>query len=247
MTGFAKLTLVEAKLILRDVFSVPISVVLPTLLVIIFGLSASSRRPDPGLGGIVPIDTVLPSLAIAVTGVILGLNVLPIYLGTHRERGVLRRLSTTPAEPRALLGAQLVINLAIALASLVLMYVVGALALGMSAPRHLVGFIVAYPLGLSALFAMGLLVAAVAKSARMATGLGFLFFFPSMFFAGIYLPKERMPAALGRIGDFTPLGAFRQTVQDTWAGSAPNPVQLLFLAALTVVLGATATRLFRWE
>lgn len=225
----------------------PISVVLPTLLVVIFGSPGSSREPNMDLGGIVPIDTVLPSMAIAVTGTILGLNVLPIYLGTHRERGVLRRLSTTPAEPRALLGAQLAINLAIALASLALMFTVGALALGMSAPRHLVGFVAAYLLGLSALLAMGLLIAAVAKSARAATGWGFLLFFPSMFFAGIYLPKELMPRVLSRIGDFTPLGAFRQTVQDAWAGTAPNPGQLLFLAAATVVLGATAARLFRWE
>jgi len=247
VTGFAKLTLVETKLILRDLFSVPISVVLPTLLVVIFGSSASSREPNADLGGIVPIDTVLPSLAIAVTGAILGLNILPTYLGTHRERGILRRLSTTPAEPRALLGAQLVINLVIALASLALMYAVGALALGMSAPRHPVGFVAAYLLGLSALLAMGLLIAAVAKSARAATGWGFLLFFPSLFFAGIYMPKEVMPAVLSRIGDFTPLGAFRQAVQDAWAGTAPDRVQLIFLALLTVAFGTAAARLFRWE
>ena len=78
----------------------------------------------------------------------------------YRERGVLRRLSTTPASPAALLVAQLVINAVVAFAAVVLLIVVGNVAFGIPLPKEPLGFLVAFALGMSSLFALGLLVAA---------------------------------------------------------------------------------------
>ena len=68
-----------------------------------------------------------------------------------------------------------------------------------------------------------------------------------MFFAGLYLPKEQMPAVLSRIGDFTPLGAFRQSVQDAWSADGPQALTLAALAGWLVVFAVVAARSFRWE
>jgi ABC-2 type transport system permease protein len=54
-----------------------------------------------------------------------------------------------------------------------------------------------------------------------------------------------LPDYLIRIGDYTPPGV--QALMDTWAGGNPQPVQLAVLAVVTVVAGAAAARLFRWE
>jgi ABC-2 type transport system permease protein len=246
VNALGKLTLVEAKLIARDLVTVPVTLVLPVALLLAFGLPDFGREPDPAFGGR-PVDTVLPSMAVTIAVAVLAFSVLPTYLATYRERGVLRRLATTPTRPSALLAAQLLVNLAMTLLALGLVLAVGVPVLDMALPRHLPGFLGAYALGLAAMFAVGLLIAAVAASARAATGWGMLAFFPSMFFAGIYLPKEHMPATLSRIGDFTPLGAFRQTVQDAWVGTAPEPALLVFLAVVAVGCGWAAARLFRWE
>jgi ABC-2 type transport system permease protein len=48
-----------------------------------------------------------------------------------------------------------------------------------------------------------------------------------------------------RIGDFTPPGV--QGVLDAWLGVAPEVLPLIGLAALTIVAGALAVRVFRWE
>ena len=39
----------------------------------------------------------------------------------------------------------------------------------------------------------------------------------------------------------------RESVQDAWAGSTPEPVHLLTLAVVALVAGVAATKLFRWE
>jgi ABC-2 type transport system permease protein len=247
MKVLIKYTWVEFKLLARDMVSIPVTLVIPLGLVVAFGLPESSRRPDPGLDGLTPIDSVLPTLALTVAVAVLAFTILPTYLAMYRERGLLRRLATTPVRPATVLAAQLVINIGLVLVSLGLVLVVGMTALGMHLPRSTGWFLVAMVLGMAAVFSISLLIAAVAKTARAGSGWGFLLFFPSMFFAGVYLPKEVMPEALARVGDFTPLGAFRQTVQDAWLGERPELLMLGFLAVVTAGCTFAASKLFRWE
>jgi ABC-2 type transport system permease protein len=247
MNGMARLIRMEAKLMLREPALLPIVLALPVGLLIIFGMLPSTREASADLGGFRGIDTIIPSMAIAVSLAVLAFFTIPNSLGTYREKGILRRLSTTPANPAGLLIAQLLVNLVLSLASIALVMAIGVGFLDMRMPKNVPGLVAAIVLGTAALFALGLFVAAIAPSAKAAQGIGMILFFPSMFFAGLYLPKEAMPAALARIGDFTPLGAFRQTLQDSWAGLAPDSVQLIFLGVLVLALGGAATRLFRWE
>ena len=239
MQALAKLTRLEAKvLFLRDPVAMLVALAVPIGILLVFGLPGFARGPAPELGGQRPIDTVLPSIALAIS-----VGVLAIY----REKGILRRLSTTPASPALLLGAQVAVNLAMAVAALVLVLAIGAAWLGMAMPASPGWFVVAFLLGTVALFAAGLLIAAVAPTATAANAIGMLAFFPSLFLAGAWLPRHQLPELLSRLGDLTPLGAFRESVQDAWVGSPPDPVHLVALAVAAVVAGLAATKLFRWE
>lgn len=244
---FLALLRLEWRLVLRDKITVPLSLGIPVALLIAFGVPSGTRAPSADLDGARPIDTLLPSLAVTVAVVLLAFTQLPNYIGMYRERGVLRRLSATPARPLSLLLAHLVINLGLAIGATALILAIGMPAFGMRFPGHVLGFVASMLLGLAALFAIGLLIAARAPSGQTATGWGFLAFFPSMFFAGAYLPKEQMPEWLGRLGEFTPLGGFRQTVQDSWQGVAPDVAVLGFLGVFAVAVTWLAARTFRWQ
>jgi ABC-2 type transport system permease protein len=241
-----KMLLIESKLVVRDAILPLFGVLLPVAL-LGFGFIPGTTRPDPDLHGLLGIDTVIPSLAIAVALALVGTVMLPTYMASYRERGILRRLATTPATPRVLLGAQLVIHIVVILVTVVAVLGIGTGVMGMSVPRHAFGFVLALTLSILALFSIGLIVAAVAPNARVANGVGLLLWFLSAFFAGIYLPKEQMPHLLSRIGDFTPLGAARQAIQDAWGGSGPQPQHLIVLAAVAAICGAVALKLFRWQ
>ena len=97
------------------------------------------------------------------------------------------------------------------------------------------------------MFAIGLVIAALAPSGKAGNAIGTVLFFPVMFFAGLWVPREAMPAILRRIGDFTPLGAGEQALRDATSGAWPHPGQVAVLAAYVVVCGLAAARLFRWE
>ena len=248
MRGLAKLTTIEAKvLFLRDPVWLLVAMAVPIGILLVFGLPGFAREPAAELGGQRPIDTVLPSVALATNVGVLAISALPIYLATYREKGILRRLSTTPASPAMLLVAQVAVNLAMALVVLALVLGTGAIWLDMAMPASVGWFAVAFTLGTVALFAVGLAIAAVAPTTRSANAVGLAVFFPSLFFAGVWLPKNQMPDLLSRIGDLTPLGAFREAGQDAWVGTTRSALHLLALAAVAVIAGAAAAKLFRWE
>src|SRR3954447_24834357 len=162
MTELTRFMVVETKLFFRDSGTWIVSLLLPTIILAVLGMI---RIPGEVVGGFRFIDVFVPSLVV-MTLAMLGVNTLPIRLATYREKGVLRRLSTTPVKPATLLVAQLVLNMAVAVASLASLIVVGKLAFNIPLPQHLLGFVVAFVLGMSSLFALGLLVAAVAPTAR---------------------------------------------------------------------------------
>jgi len=244
MTETVALIRTEAKLLFREPVSWLAAVALPSTILLVFGSIFARQGADPGLGGLRFIDVFVPSLVVITVGT-LGIQTLPIRLATYREKGVLRRLSTTPAHPQRLLIAQLVVYLATALVALALLIVVARIAFGVPFPHDIPGYIAAVALGTSSLFVVGLFLAAVAPSARVATAVAIPMFFAVMFLGGVYVPRAALPDVLIRIGEFTPPGV--QGLQDAWIGNGPQLAPLVAMAVFTVVGGALAARAFRWE
>ena len=244
MKELRALIAIEAKLVFREPITWLAAIALPTVILLIFGSIFGPSAPDPALGGLRFIDVFVPSLVVITVGT-LGIQTLPIRLATYREKGVLRRLSTTPAHPVRLLAAQLAIYLVLSVIALILLVIVANIAFDVPLPRQPIGYVVAFVLGMTSLFAIGLLVAAVAPSNRAATAIAIPMFFAVMFLGGVYLPRVYLPDALIRIGDFTPPGV--QGLQDAWMGTAPQLAPLLGMTVLTVLVGSLAVRVFRWE
>ena len=247
MTGLRTLFLTEARLLRRDVANIAFVLALPIVIYLVFGLPEFARQPDPIYDGRAAIDAFFPSLSLLLAFGMIGFFSVPAYLGEYRSKGVLRRLSTTPLNPLALLAVQLVLNLLLALAALLLVVGAAVFVLDRPAPQSVAWLGLAVLLGAAALFSIGLVVAAIAPSAKAAQTIGHLPFWPSAFLAGVWIPKEAMPDQLSRIGDFTPLSAFRDAAQAAWLGDTPEAVHLLVLVATTLIAGGLASKIFRWE
>jgi ABC-type Fe3+/spermidine/putrescine transport system ATPase subunit len=110
---------------------------------------------------------------------------------SYRERGILRRLAVTPVRPLTLLVAKLVVWAASAALSAVLIVAVARLAFHVPVPAAAGWFVLALVLGVASLFALGMLAATAAPTARSAAGLGWLLFFR----ARTGLPRPARPPA----------------------------------------------------
>jgi ABC-2 type transport system permease protein len=246
MNGFSRLAYVETKLFLRETGAAIAVFGLPVALVIGFGLIPGFGDPQKSLSGQIGTEYIA-SIGVAIVLATLGLNGVPMVIGQYRQRGVLRRMAVTPVRPLTLLLADLMVWAAAAVVSVALVIAVGRLAYHVPAPVATGWFVLSVVLGIAALFSLGLLVAAVAPTARSAAGLGWLLFFPNMFLAGVYFPTEEMSPVMRQIGTFTPLGSALHAVRDSWMGLAPRPEYLGIMAAYAVIAAAVAARFFRWE
>ena len=203
-SAFRNLVAVEAKLLAREVVPLLWGVGFPIVL-----LSSSARSlpaPDKSLGGSTLVASYEPIL-IAFTCSTFALQGLPAVLAGYRERGILRRLNATPVGAARLLGAQLTVNLSVTLIATLGILVVGAAAFGLPLPGQPAGFALALVLTAAAMIGLGLLVASLARNARVAGAVGTMIFLVLMFFAGLWTPQATMPARAPRGRATTPRSA----------------------------------------
>ena len=245
-TAFAQIILNEARLTWRRPIGLIAGVALPVVLLVIFGKVGKFQQHSAILGGLTPFDLYLPILVVFALAM-LALLGLPMPIASYRELGVLRRLSTTPVPPSWLLAAQGVVQLCLALASLVIIFVTSVAAFGAPAPKSPAGLILSVAVSVAGLFPIGLAITAIARTANGASVIGRLAFFPLMFFAGLWLPRALMPNLLVDISNYTPLGAAVQATQASILQGFPPAAPLLVLAGYALVFAFLAKRFFRWE
>jgi ABC-2 type transport system permease protein len=236
----------ELLLFARSAGAVLWTALAPLVALVIVGNIAALRRPSQNLHGISYLTAYLPILmmfSLCMSTV----NLLPPTLAYYREKGVLRRLSTTPVPPSRLLGAQAAIYLGLAAAVSIVMLVVSVLFFGVATPKQLPGFVLGLCLVGAVTTSIGLLIAAVAPSSKAANAMSMAAFFPLMFLAGLWVPRAVMPHLLRTLSDWSPLGAGVRAVQDPIAGHFPPAQSLLVLVGYLVVCSALAARTFRWE
>ncbi|WP_250641980.1 ABC transporter permease [Frankia sp. AiPa1] len=242
---FWELARVEALLFGRSAGSVVWTALIPLAAVIVLGAIPGTRHPSGSFGGRSALETWLPVLMM-YEFLITAANLLPAVLAGYRERGILRRLSTTPVPPSRLLCAQALIYLSLALVVDVVMLVIAVVA-GTPMPDQFAGFLLTLLLVAAATLGIGLLLAALAPGEKAANALSLVVFFPMLFFAGMWVPRSEMPDALRVVSDVTPLGAGARAVQDTLDGHWPAVTALLVLVAYAAVFGTIAVRRFRWQ
>ncbi|MER7566484.1 ABC transporter permease [Streptomyces sp. NPDC097941] len=218
----------------------------PTLLLVILGSIPSFRDHDPDLGGLRTIDVYVP-VAVLLGLIVAGLQSMPQTLTGYRERGILRRMATTPVRPSALLTAQMTVYGGAALASALLALLVGRFAFAVRLPDQLAGYLLALVLAVPAALALGAVISALSCTTKIAGAIGSAVFFPSMFCAGVWAPVQTMPDLLARIVGYTPFGAAAEALNRAAAGDWPGWTHLGVLVAWTVLLTAAASRWFRWE
>ncbi|MBO0871251.1 MAG: ABC transporter permease [Micromonosporaceae bacterium] len=244
--AYGKLLLNEFRLIRRTPAGLLVGVGVPLVLLAIFGSLPATTQAQPALGGVSFFAQYVPVL-IAFNIATLGILSMPAPLASYRELGILRRLSTTPVPPSWVLGAQLTINTCLAIATTTTILVAASTAFGVGAPNSPAGFAVAVLLCMAAMFAIGLYIAALARTAPAANAIGAATFFPLMFFAGLWVPRQLMPPVLRGASDITPLGAGVQALQAAWQRAFPPIWTLLVLAGYAALFGWLAVRFFRWE
>jgi ABC-2 type transport system permease protein len=214
-------------------------------LLFVFGFIGQANPGNVGDTGQTIIDLWTPTiLVIAFIGISIS---LPNTLVRDREIGWLRRVSTTPLHPSMLLAAQLIFDLILAAAAVLIVILGGVLVFGASLHVQILPFGVSLLLSIVEIFALGLVLVALTPTQTVASAVAGVVFFVLMFLSGLWVQPAQAGEPLRTIMYYSPSGAAVRALLDSVFNGSPSYAALLTMAVYTVIFGFIAIRYFRWE
>lgn len=167
-----------------------------------------------------------------------------------KQRGVLRRYSTTTLKVWQYFVGNVISNAAVGLLALVFMFAAAVLFFDLNMRGSYLNLILIVTLGVTMLFGIGLALGGWAKNENQAAPLAQLVTLPMMFLSGVFFPTFLMPEFLQNITKFIPLtpviDAIRLIITEN-AGLMDLGSQLSIIGVWTVVIYIIAFKVFRWE
>ncbi|MGA2362118.1 MAG: ABC transporter permease [Candidatus Aminicenantales bacterium] len=247
MKGLVKLIWVEFKLYMRQPQAAFFTLAFPLLLLFMFG-SIYGNKPTPFFGGRGMVDVSTPAYIAIIMGST-GLMSISIVVSTYREKGVLRRFRATPLRPAAILGSQVAVNYVMTLAGTLILVAGAKLVYHMRFNGAVGAVFLGFTLSTLSFLAVGFLIASVARTSRVASILGMLFYFPNIFLSGATVPKEIFPGAMRSFSKVLPMTHVVNLLQGLWIGNpwGKHITELVVLAGFLVVGVVVSAKAFRWE
>lgn len=234
----------EARMVVRDTAGLVVPLGLPLLLLLTNAGPASSQVVE---GGMTALDLFVLPRVIAIIIASIGAINMPSFLAYYRRAGVLRRLAVTPASPIMVLVAQVVVSALQTALGIGIAFTVATVAFGASVPANLGGAIGVLVLASAAMYAVGMVVAAVAPTPNSAVAIGLTTFFVLGALGGMFTSRDALPAVLADVGAALPFGAAVDALVAAWSGAAVTVGQLASFGVTIAVGVGVAAVLFRWE
>ncbi len=247
MKSLLKMSWMEAKLFLREPASAFFTLVFPVMYLFLFGM-ISGNEPTPQFGGQRTIDASIPGLT-AVIICMTGLMSTTMTMATYREKGILRRLRTTPVSPLIVLAAQVVVVFAMTCLGMLMLIAVGVLVYHVRFDGNVLSMLAGFILSSLSFFGIGFILAGTMPTVRTAWVVAMVLLYPMMLLSGAFFSVEILPAAVQKVSAFIPLTYVVNLLRGLWFGE-PWGAHLLDVGVLAgmLVLGIIiSAKTFRWE
>ncbi|MGW0556328.1 ABC transporter permease [Streptomyces sp. NPDC002926] len=239
-------TAFETRMLLRNGEQLLLTVVIPSLLLVLFSTVDILTLPTAATGGSgKAVDFLAPGvLALAVMST--AFTGQAIATGFERRYGVLKRLGASPLPRWALMSAKTLSVLATEVLQIVLLTVI-AFALGWSPHGNPASVLLLLVLGTAAFSGLGLLMAGTLK-AEATLAAANLVFLLLLVGGSVIVPLDRFPDGVQSVLALLPISALSDGLRDVLQHGAGVPWGDLGILAVWAVLGlGAAARLFRWD
>jgi len=247
MKGLLKMTWMESKLFLREPVGAFFTLIFPLIYLFLYG-AISGNEPTPMYGGQRTIDAAIPSLTAVIISMA-GLMSTTITMATYREKGILRRLRTTPVSPLVVLGAQVIVVFVMTGLGMLLLITAGKLVYHVRFEGNPFSLLAGFVLSSLSFFGLGFLLAGSMPTVRTAWVAAMVLLYPMLFLSGAFFAVELLPASVQKVSAFMPLTYVVNLLRGMWTGQ-PWGDHLLDVGVLAgMLLGGTlvSAKMFRWE
>ncbi|WP_028549682.1 ABC transporter permease [Paenibacillus sp. UNC451MF] len=195
------------------------------------------------------IDFLVPGI-VAMMIMSNNLNGVAGQISSWRERGVLRRMQSTPLRAPTFIAGQITARLLLNCIQALLVMLIASLFFNTQVNGSWWLLILFVVLGTLTFMAIGFIIAGVAKTPESAGPIAGVISFPLMFLGGVFFPINSMPEAFQAVVKLLPIShlstALRQ-VMNTGASFGELWPQVALLGGWTIVAFIVASFTFRWD
>lgn len=143
--------------------------------------------------------------------------------------------------------AQVIVNVLQSALGITLAAVVARLLFGAKPPIDLGIALGVLVLTAAAMYALGMVVAALAPTPNSAVAIGLVLFLGLGATGGMFGGRGSLPEPVAELGAVLPFGAGVDALSAAWAGQSIEVGSLVSLMVTIAVGGVVAAALFRWE
>lgn len=245
MKRFLKVYLIELRQGFRGGDTILFGVAMPVGILVLIALIAGGKMTSDGY---TYLESAFASL-IAVGICACGFMGLPLTLADYRDKKILKHYFTTPCSPLWLMGAVVCCAATSAVLSAAAVAVVSVVAFGYTMHGNVLAFVGAWFVTLLSIFSIGLMIASVCRTVKMANTVTSLVYFPMLFLSGATIPFELFPEGLQKAASVLPLTQGIKLMKAVSMGQSVDSVAWIvaLLLGITVVCSAISVKMFRWE
>lgn len=174
---------------------------------------------------------------------------LPLTIADYRDKKILKHFFATPIRPFMILSVQVVIGMLTAILSAVLVTALAVFGFGYRMEGNPLLFIGAFLLVMVSMYSIGMIIASLCKTVKIANVVTTFVYFPMLFLSGATIPFELFPEAVQKVCNLLPLThgikLLKAVSLDAWSSDIWISVALLLVFAVVGCIISVVS--FKWD
>ncbi|MEG0366589.1 MAG: ABC transporter permease [Coprobacillus sp.] len=174
---------------------------------------------------------------------------LPLTVAEYRDKKILKHFFVTPVSPMLLLIVQVCIAMLTAIVSAILVAGIAVLCFDYQMQGNVFYFIGAYVLVMLSMFSLGMILASLCKTLKIANVVTTFVYFPMLFLSGATIPFELFPKFLQNVANVLPLTHGIRLLKDISLGVSVEQAWLSILILVVFIVAGSIISIvsFKWE
>ena len=174
---------------------------------------------------------------------------LPLTIADYRDKKILKHFFATPIRPLMILSVQVVIGMLTAFFSAALVSLLAVVGFGYRMEGNPFLFIGAFLLVMLSMYSIGMILASLCKTVKIANVVTTFVYFPMLFLSGATIPFELFPDAVQKVCNVLPLThgikLLKAVSLNTWSEEIWISVALLIVFAVVGCIISVVS--FKWD
>lgn len=174
---------------------------------------------------------------------------LPLTIADYRDKKILKHFFATPIRPFMILSVQVVIGMLTSFFSAALVSLLAIFGFGYRMEGNPILFIGAFLLVMLSMYSIGMILASLCKTVKIANVVTTFFYFPMLFLSGATIPFELFPDTVQKVCNVLPLThgikLLKAVSLNMWSQEIWISVALLIV--FTVVGCIISVVSFKWD